>query len=126
MQRFLKVYMRVLGFLGPHWPAAAGLCVANVALVGIGFVEPVLFGHVVGGLSGAGPSTANILTWAATHAFNWHKMSVSAALAYRFDGRRCRLFFQTTPNSYNTEKLISFLKHLKRTLRGQHAVVRLL
>lgn len=46
-------------------------------------------------------------------------MSVSAALAYRWDGARCRLFFQTTPDSYNTEKLIAFLKHLKRELRGQ-------
>ena len=65
MQRFLKVYLRVLGFLGPHWRAAAGLCAANVALVGIGFVEPVLFGHVIGSLAGAGPSPANILAWAA-------------------------------------------------------------
>lgn len=53
-QRFLKIYLRMLGFLGPHWRAAAELCTANVALVGIGFVEPVLFGHVIGSLAGAG------------------------------------------------------------------------
>jgi len=35
------------------------------------------------------------------HAFNWKKMSVCAALGYRWDGRRCRLWFQTRPGSYN-------------------------
>ena len=64
MQRFLKVYARVLGLLAPHWRAAVGLCAANVALVAVGFVEPVLFGQVIGGLGGAGPSLANIVAWA--------------------------------------------------------------
>ena len=50
-------------------------------------------------------------------------MSVSAALVYRWDGKRCRLFFQTTPDSYNTKKLIAFLKHLKRELRGQPCIL---
>ncbi len=52
------------------------------------------------------------------HAFNWKKLSVAAALAYRWDGRRSRLFFHTTPDSYDTGKLIVFLKPLKRELRG--------
>ena len=50
-------------------------------------------------------------------------MSVSAALAYRWDGTRSRLFFQTTPDNYNTDKLIAFLKHVKRELRGQPCIV---
>lgn len=50
-------------------------------------------------------------------------MSVSAALAYRWDGKRSRLFFQTTPDSYNTEKLMAFLTHLKRELRGQPCIL---
>jgi len=33
------------------------------------------------------------------HAFNWKKMSVCAALGYRWDGRRCRLWFQTRPGA---------------------------
>ncbi len=57
------------------------------------------------------------------HAFNWKKMSVCAALGYRWDGRRCRLWFQTRPGSYNTESLIGFLKDLKRHLRGQRAIL---
>ena len=46
-------------------------------------------------------------------------MSVSAALAYRWDGGHSRLFFQTCPDSYNTDRLIGFLRALKRELRGQ-------
>jgi transposase len=48
------------------------------------------------------------------HAFNWTKLSVATALAFRWDGRRSRLFFQTQPGSYNERALIDFLKDLKR------------
>jgi len=34
------------------------------------------------------------------HAFNWKKMSVCAALGYRWDGQRCRLWFQTRPGTH--------------------------
>ncbi len=44
---------------------------------------------------------------------------MSAVLAYRWDGRRARLFFQLRPGSYNTESLIAFLDALKRAVRGQ-------
>ena len=64
MKRFFKVYARVLAQLAPHRRAAAALCAANLALVAVGFAEPVLFGQVIGGLGGAGPSLANILAWA--------------------------------------------------------------
>jgi transposase len=57
------------------------------------------------------------------HAFNWKKMSLCAALGYRWDGRRSRLFFQTCDGSYNTAGLIRFLSDLKRELRGQKAVL---
>lgn len=45
-------------------------------------------------------------------------MSAAAALAYRWNGRRSRLFFQLKPDSYNTESLIGFLKGLKRAMRA--------
>ena len=64
MQRFFRVYGRALSFLRPHRAAAAVLCLANLALAAIGFLEPVLFGHVIQGLGGAGPSPANIAAWA--------------------------------------------------------------
>ena len=64
MQRFFKTYGRALGFLRPHWRAAAILCAANLALASAGFIEPVLFGHVIQGLSGTGPASADLLAWA--------------------------------------------------------------
>jgi hypothetical protein len=57
------------------------------------------------------------------HAFNWSKMSICAAIGYRWDGRRSRLFFQTREGSYNTESLIAFLDDLKRHLRRQKAIL---
>lgn len=57
------------------------------------------------------------------HAFNWSKMSICAAIGYRWDGRRSRLFFQTREGSYNTDTLIAFLKGLKRHLRHQRAIL---
>lgn len=57
------------------------------------------------------------------HAFNWKKISVCAVLAFRWDGKRCRLYFQTRPDSYNTESLIAFLKNLRRHLRGSPAIL---
>ena len=57
------------------------------------------------------------------HAFNWSKISVCAAIGYRWDGSRSRVFFQTREGSYNSETLIAFLKDLKRDLRGQKAIL---
>jgi transposase len=50
-------------------------------------------------------------------------MSITAALGYRWDGRRCRVFFQTREGSYNTERLIAFLEELRRELRGRKAIL---
>jgi transposase len=57
------------------------------------------------------------------HAFNWKKMSLSAALAYRWDGQRARLFFQMKPDSYDTTALIAFLTDLHKALRGQRLIL---
>ena len=57
------------------------------------------------------------------HAFNWKKMSICAALGYRWDGQRSKLYFQTREGSYNTPSLAQFLKDLKRELRGPKAVL---
>ncbi len=57
------------------------------------------------------------------HAFNWKKMSIATALAFSWDGKRSRLFFQTKPDSYNTASLIGFLKALKREFRGRNCIV---
>ncbi|MGC9293537.1 MAG: IS630 family transposase [Acidobacteriaceae bacterium] len=57
------------------------------------------------------------------HAFNRKKLSVCAALGYRWDGERCRLWFQTRPGSYNDESLMAFLRDVKKHLRGQKAIL---
>ncbi|MGE3935990.1 MAG: ABC transporter transmembrane domain-containing protein, partial [Rhodospirillaceae bacterium] len=48
---FLRVYRRVLGVLAPERGLAIGLAAANVALAGLHFLEPILFGQVVDVLS---------------------------------------------------------------------------
>ena len=50
-------------------------------------------------------------------------MSVSAVLAYRFDGKRSRLLFQVKPDSYNTQSLIAFLDELRRHFRGRRVIL---
>ena len=46
----------------------------------------------------------------------WKKLSISAALGYRWDGKRCRLWFQTRPGSYNDERLIGFFARSEEAL----------
>ena len=57
------------------------------------------------------------------HAFNWKKLSVAIAVAFRWDFRRSGLFFQTRPGSYNDVTLIEFLSDLKREFRGRRVVL---
>ena len=56
----LKIYIRVLAFLGPERWLAVGLALANVALAAVFLLEPWLFGKVVDAL--ADPRTGD--TWA--------------------------------------------------------------
>ncbi len=70
------------------------------------------------------------LTWAPhgqtpvlIHAFNWQKISVAAARAYRWDGKRCRRYFQIRPGNYGAESLVAFLKELRRHFRGQRIIL---
>ena len=57
------------------------------------------------------------------HAFNWKKLSVALAVAFRWDFRRSGLFFQTRPGSYNDVTLIDFLTDLKREFRDRRVVL---
>ena len=58
-----------------------------------------------------------------THPYNWNKVSVAAALAYRWDGRRCRLYFRLKKDNFNAASLIHFLRTLKRHFRGQRIIL---
>jgi transposase len=58
------------------------------------------------------------------HSFRyWQRLSVAAALAFRWDGRRSRLFFQTRSSPYTAASLIDFLRQLKRHFRGRRVIL---
>jgi transposase len=48
---------------------------------------------------------------------------MAAALAYRWDGARTRLYFQTREGTYNEESLIEFVRNLRRHFRGQQVIL---
>ncbi|MGE0423322.1 MAG: glucan ABC transporter ATP-binding protein/ permease [Reyranellaceae bacterium] len=50
---FIAIYRRVLGLLRPELGLALTLALANVAVAGLQFLEPVLFGRVVDTLTGS-------------------------------------------------------------------------
>lgn len=58
-----------------------------------------------------------------THAFNWKHLSVATALAFRWDGRRSRLYFQTRPGSYSGVSLIPVVRALRRHFRGAPVIL---
>jgi DDE superfamily endonuclease len=53
----------------------------------------------------------------------WERLSVAAALAFRWDGRRSRLFFQTRPEPSRTAALIGFLRQLHRHFRRRRVIL---
>ncbi len=57
------------------------------------------------------------------HRFNWKRVSMAGALAYRWDGKRARLYFQTCPDSYNDERLMEFVRHLRRHFQGERVIL---
>ncbi len=54
---------------------------------------------------------------------NWIRVSAAAALCYRWDGRRARLYLHLRPGSYNDESLIEFIRQLRRHFRGQQVLL---
>ena len=68
---FIRIYTRVLNQLGPEKGLAGVLAVANLALAGLQFLEPVLFGRVVDTLSNAGGKPADEV---------WHSAFVLLAI----------------------------------------------
>ncbi|MFC4525367.1 glucan ABC transporter ATP-binding protein/ permease [Dyella halodurans] len=64
---FLRLYLRVIGLLAPERRLAITLALANLALAGVFFLEPLLFGKVVDALAAPGAHQAPrlIALWAA-------------------------------------------------------------
>ncbi len=61
-----------------------------------------------------------ILTHTGGH---WKRLSIAGALAFRWDGRRTRFFFQTRAGTYTDVALIAFLRALKRHFPRQRVVL---
>jgi transposase len=57
------------------------------------------------------------------HPFNWKRISMAAALAYRWDGARTRLYFQTQDGTYNEESLVEFIRELRPHFRGEQVIL---
>ena len=58
-----------------------------------------------------------------THAFNWKRLSVASALAFRWDGRRSRCCSDARPGSYNTESLTPVAQRRKRRFCGHRVIL---
>ena len=61
-----------------------------------------------------------ILTHTGGH---WKRLSIAGALAFRWDGRRTRFFFQTRAGTYTDVALIAFLRALKRHFPRQRVLL---
>lgn len=57
------------------------------------------------------------------HNFNWKKLSVASALAYRWDNAAQELFFESKPGSYNTESLIEWLEAMRREMPRRKCIL---
>jgi len=57
------------------------------------------------------------------HPFRWKKLSIACAIGYRPGSNGTRLCFQIVADSHNDNKLIEFLRKLKRHFGGQPVVV---
>ena len=67
---FLRLYLRVLGLLAPERKLAISLALANLALAGVFFLEPVLFGRVVDALAAPSAKSApRLIAWWAAVGF---------------------------------------------------------
>jgi ATP-binding cassette subfamily B protein len=82
--RFLRVYARVVGLLGRDLRVAALLALANLAVAGLQFVDPVLFGRVVTLLSHADNGGAQFWSHGAGLLGIWAGVGVAAILCNIF------------------------------------------
>lgn len=48
---------------------------------------------------------------------------MAATLAYRHDGQRARLHFQTRQGAYNEDSLIEFVRQLRSHFRGEQVIL---
>ncbi len=87
----IRIYFRVLRALGAEMRLAVVLVLANAVLAAAQFLEPVLFGRIIDGVTGAGAATGTaawggvvppLLAWGALGLFN---ILCGVALAFNAD-----------------------------------------
>ena len=54
---------------------------------------------------------------------SWSRLSIAAALAFRWDGQRRRCYFQTRPGNYTDLALIGFLRALQHHFPHRHLIL---
>ncbi len=64
--RFLKLYWRTLRLLGSDWKVAVLLCLGSAMVAGLQFLDPVLFGRVIGLLADSDQLRHDVLWQQAT------------------------------------------------------------
>jgi ATP-binding cassette subfamily B protein len=115
----LKLYLRVIGLLAPEKTLAITLALANLALAGVYFLEPWLFGRVVDALAAAGHRDAwRYIGWWAGVGFGGVIASVWVSLHADRLAHRRRL-----------AAIAAFFEHaiaLPLSFHGQHHTGRLL
>ena len=79
---FLRVYGRVFGLLGKDARVAAVLCVANLIVASLSFLDPVLFGRVIQLLAGSDAMPETELWRRATYLLGfWAAVGAAGILA---------------------------------------------
>ena len=115
----LRIYLRVIGLLAPEKGLAIMLTIANLALAGVYFLEPWLFGRVVDALAAAGHSDA------------WHYIGLWAAVGLGgvVAGVWVSLYADRLAHRRRLAAITQYFEHaiaLPLAFHGQHHTGRLL
>jgi ATP-binding cassette subfamily B protein len=115
----LRIYLRVIGLLAPEKWLALTLLLGNLALAGVYFLEPWLFGHVVDALAAKGHKDAwRLIGW-------WAVVGIGGVVASVW----ISLYADRLSHRRRLAAITQFFEHaiaLPLSFHGQHHTGRLL
>jgi ATP-binding cassette subfamily B protein len=115
----LRIYLRVIGLLAPEKWLAIMLLLGNLALAGVYFLEPWLFGHVVDALAAKGHKDAwRLIGW-------WAAVGIGGVVASVW----ISLYADRLAHRRRLAAITQFFEHavaLPLSFHGQHHTGRLL
>ena len=115
----LRIYLRVIGFLGPEKWLAIALLLGNLGLAGVYFLEPWLFGRVVDALAAKGHHDAwRLIGW-------WAAVGIGGVIASVW----ISLYADRLAHRRRLAAITQFFEHavaLPLSFHGQHHTGRLL